>query len=136
MAGRRRERKQEKERNAHTHTRGGGERGGERGVTSRLPAFLSCSGTFAPLLAEEEEEETLTHSLTQFLSVLLPWLSEGGWTAQHGKRKDRKSLKGCFFIFIPFRMNNSFLNMASIGEFDPLNASIPATKVEITVSCR
>ncbi|XP_008314134.1 copine-8 [Cynoglossus semilaevis] len=33
-------------------------------------------------------------------------------------------------------MNNSYLNMASIGEFDPLNASIPATKVEITVSCR
>uniref|UniRef100_A0A665WZL3 Copine 8 n=1 Tax=Echeneis naucrates TaxID=173247 RepID=A0A665WZL3_ECHNA len=33
-------------------------------------------------------------------------------------------------------MNSSFLNMASIGDFDPLNASIPATKVEITVSCR
>ncbi|XP_069375900.1 copine-8 [Paralichthys olivaceus] len=33
-------------------------------------------------------------------------------------------------------MNNSFLNMASIGDFDPLSASIPATKVEITVSCR
>ncbi|KAI9516948.1 copine-8 isoform X1 [Gymnodraco acuticeps] len=33
-------------------------------------------------------------------------------------------------------MNNSFLNMASIGDFDPLNATIPATKVEITVSCR
>ncbi|XP_023278733.1 copine-8-like [Seriola lalandi dorsalis] len=33
-------------------------------------------------------------------------------------------------------MNNGFLNMASIGDFDPLNASIPATKVEITVSCR
>ncbi|XP_061662821.1 copine-8 isoform X1 [Syngnathoides biaculeatus] len=33
-------------------------------------------------------------------------------------------------------MNNSFLNMASIGDFDPLHASIPATKVEITVSCR
>uniref|UniRef100_A0A667Z5N7 Copine 8 n=1 Tax=Myripristis murdjan TaxID=586833 RepID=A0A667Z5N7_9TELE len=31
-------------------------------------------------------------------------------------------------------MNNSFLNMASIGDFDPLNATIPATKVEITVS--
>ncbi|XP_050963128.1 copine-8 [Labeo rohita] len=29
-----------------------------------------------------------------------------------------------------------FLNMATIGEFDPLNATIPATKVEITVSCR
>ncbi|MBN3298409.1 CPNE8 protein, partial [Amia calva] len=28
------------------------------------------------------------------------------------------------------------MNMASIGDFDPLNASIPATKVEITVSCR
>ncbi|MEQ2280068.1 hypothetical protein AMECASPLE_015931 [Ameca splendens] len=25
--------------------------------------------------------------------------------------------------------------MASIGDFDPLNPSIPATKVEITVSC-
>lgn len=33
-------------------------------------------------------------------------------------------------------MNNSFLNMASIGDFDPLNTSVPATKVEITVSCR
>ncbi|XP_041636751.1 copine-8 [Cheilinus undulatus] len=33
-------------------------------------------------------------------------------------------------------MNNTFLNMATIGDFDPLNASIPATKVEITVSCR
>ncbi|XP_020494441.1 copine-8 isoform X2 [Labrus bergylta] len=33
-------------------------------------------------------------------------------------------------------MNNSSLNMAAIGDFDPLNASIPATKVEITVSCR
>ncbi|XP_062373585.1 copine-8 isoform X2 [Sardina pilchardus] len=33
-------------------------------------------------------------------------------------------------------MNNSFLNMASIGDFDSLNTSIPATKVEITVSCR
>uniref|UniRef100_UPI0037E8E276 copine-8 isoform X2 n=1 Tax=Semicossyphus pulcher TaxID=241346 RepID=UPI0037E8E276 len=33
-------------------------------------------------------------------------------------------------------MNNSFPNMATIGDFDPLNASIPATKVEITVSCR
>ncbi|XP_038130499.1 copine-8 [Cyprinodon tularosa] len=33
-------------------------------------------------------------------------------------------------------MNNTFLNMASIGDFDPLNLSIPATKVEITVSCR
>ncbi|XP_063053858.1 copine-8 [Engraulis encrasicolus] len=31
---------------------------------------------------------------------------------------------------------NSFVNMASIGEFDPLTATIPATKVEITVSCR
>uniref|UniRef100_A0A3Q0QSG8 Copine 8 n=1 Tax=Amphilophus citrinellus TaxID=61819 RepID=A0A3Q0QSG8_AMPCI len=31
-------------------------------------------------------------------------------------------------------MNNSFLNMASIVDFDPLNPSIPATKVEITVS--
>nr|XP_020456973.1 copine-8 [Monopterus albus] len=33
-------------------------------------------------------------------------------------------------------MNNSFISMASIGDFDPLNATIPATKVEITVSCR
>ncbi|KAJ8269057.1 hypothetical protein COCON_G00116640 [Conger conger] len=31
---------------------------------------------------------------------------------------------------------NSFMNMATIGDFDPLNANIPATKVEITVSCR
>ncbi|KAK9976139.1 hypothetical protein ABG768_021345 [Culter alburnus] len=29
-----------------------------------------------------------------------------------------------------------FLNMATTGDFDPLNATIPATKVEITVSCR
>ncbi|CAB1440345.1 unnamed protein product [Pleuronectes platessa] len=43
--------------------------------------------------------------------------------------------KHCFPFFFD-RMNNSFLNMASIGDFDPLNASIPATKVEITVSCR
>lgn len=33
-------------------------------------------------------------------------------------------------------MSNTFPNMASIGDFDPLNQSIPATKVEITVSCR
>ncbi|XP_061570322.1 copine-8 [Cololabis saira] len=33
-------------------------------------------------------------------------------------------------------MNNSFPNMASIGDLDPLSPSIPATKVEITVSCR
>ncbi|XP_033889159.1 copine-8 isoform X4 [Acipenser ruthenus] len=33
-------------------------------------------------------------------------------------------------------MDNGFMNMASIGEFDPLHASIPATKVELTVSCR
>uniref|UniRef100_A0A3Q4N8R0 Copine 8 n=1 Tax=Neolamprologus brichardi TaxID=32507 RepID=A0A3Q4N8R0_NEOBR len=33
-------------------------------------------------------------------------------------------------------MNNSFLSMASIVDFDPLNPSVPATKVEITVSCR
>ncbi|KAM9445060.1 copine-9 isoform 2-T2 [Clarias gariepinus] len=26
--------------------------------------------------------------------------------------------------------------MASIGEFDPLNTSVPATKIEVTVSCR
>uniref|UniRef100_A0A3Q4I032 Copine 8 n=1 Tax=Neolamprologus brichardi TaxID=32507 RepID=A0A3Q4I032_NEOBR len=31
-------------------------------------------------------------------------------------------------------MNNSFLSMASIVDFDPLNPSVPATKVEITVS--
>ncbi|XP_007906414.1 copine-8 isoform X2 [Callorhinchus milii] len=30
----------------------------------------------------------------------------------------------------------SFRNMASIGDFDPIHASIPATKVEITISCR
>ncbi|XP_016343356.1 copine-8-like [Sinocyclocheilus anshuiensis] len=29
-----------------------------------------------------------------------------------------------------------FLNMATIGNFDPLSATIPATKIEITVSCR
>ncbi|XP_061085182.1 copine-8-like isoform X1 [Conger conger] len=33
-------------------------------------------------------------------------------------------------------MNYGFFNMASIGDFDSLNTSIPATKVEITVSCR
>ncbi|XP_019732671.1 copine-8 isoform X1 [Hippocampus comes] len=32
--------------------------------------------------------------------------------------------------------SSSFTSMPSIGDFDPLNASIPATKVEITVSCR
>ncbi|KAK6303174.1 hypothetical protein J4Q44_G00256280 [Coregonus suidteri] len=26
--------------------------------------------------------------------------------------------------------------MASIGEFDPLNNIVPATKIEVTVSCR
>uniref|UniRef100_A0A4W4G4A0 C2 domain-containing protein n=1 Tax=Electrophorus electricus TaxID=8005 RepID=A0A4W4G4A0_ELEEL len=31
---------------------------------------------------------------------------------------------------------NSFSNMATIGDFDPLNAAVPATKVEMTVSCR
>ncbi|XP_028814905.1 copine-8-like isoform X2 [Denticeps clupeoides] len=31
---------------------------------------------------------------------------------------------------------NSFVNMASIADFEPLAAAIPATKVEITVSCR
>ncbi|KAF0029616.1 hypothetical protein F2P81_018721 [Scophthalmus maximus] len=39
-------------------------------------------------------------------------------------------------LFTASEMNNSFVNMASTGNFDPLNASIPATKVEITVSCR
>uniref|UniRef100_A0A0E9TFJ7 Uncharacterized protein n=1 Tax=Anguilla anguilla TaxID=7936 RepID=A0A0E9TFJ7_ANGAN len=33
-------------------------------------------------------------------------------------------------------MNNGFLNMASIGDFDSLHTNIPATRVEITVSCR
>ncbi|XP_058273258.1 copine-8 isoform X1 [Hemibagrus wyckioides] len=32
--------------------------------------------------------------------------------------------------------SSSFVNMATIGDFDPLNATVPATKVEITVSCR
>jgi len=27
-------------------------------------------------------------------------------------------------------------DMASVGEFDPITGNIPATKVEITVSCR
>ncbi|XP_066523938.1 copine-8 isoform X2 [Hoplias malabaricus] len=31
---------------------------------------------------------------------------------------------------------SAFHNMASIGELDPLTAAVPATKVEITVSCR
>ncbi|KAL3058035.1 hypothetical protein OYC64_010251 [Pagothenia borchgrevinki] len=26
--------------------------------------------------------------------------------------------------------------MATIGDFDPLNSTVPATKIEITVSCR
>ncbi|XP_054866534.1 copine-8-like isoform X2 [Amphiprion ocellaris] len=26
--------------------------------------------------------------------------------------------------------------MATIGEFDPLNSTVPATKIEVTVSCR
>uniref|UniRef100_A0AAX7TLU5 C2 domain-containing protein n=1 Tax=Astatotilapia calliptera TaxID=8154 RepID=A0AAX7TLU5_ASTCA len=33
-------------------------------------------------------------------------------------------------------MDKPFHNMASIVDFDPLNPSVPATKVEITVSCR
>ncbi|XP_067854621.1 copine-9-like [Heptranchias perlo] len=33
-------------------------------------------------------------------------------------------------------MNSTFPRMASIGDFDPLQASVPATKIEITVSCR
>ncbi|CAJ1054418.1 copine-8 [Xyrichtys novacula] len=33
-------------------------------------------------------------------------------------------------------MNNTFPNMATISDFDTITASIPATKVEITVSCR
>ncbi|KAI5617795.1 copine-8 [Silurus asotus] len=32
--------------------------------------------------------------------------------------------------------SSSFANMATIGDFDPLNTAVPATKVEITVSCR
>ncbi|XP_031656952.1 copine-8-like [Oncorhynchus mykiss] len=31
---------------------------------------------------------------------------------------------------------SSFMNMACIGDFDPFTAAIPATKVELTVSCR
>ncbi|CAF90390.1 unnamed protein product, partial [Tetraodon nigroviridis] len=27
-------------------------------------------------------------------------------------------------------------NMATVGDFDPLNSSVPATKIEVTVSCR
>ncbi|XP_062852539.1 copine-8 [Trichomycterus rosablanca] len=30
----------------------------------------------------------------------------------------------------------SFVNMATIGDFDPLSSTVPATKVEITISCR
>ncbi|XP_048846371.1 copine-8 [Brienomyrus brachyistius] len=33
-------------------------------------------------------------------------------------------------------MNGGFPAMASVGDFEPLSASIPATKVEVTVSCR
>ncbi|XP_055044344.2 copine-9 isoform X1 [Misgurnus anguillicaudatus] len=33
-------------------------------------------------------------------------------------------------------MNSRGAAMASIGEFDPLNSTVPATKIEITVSCR
>ncbi|KAL0968628.1 hypothetical protein UPYG_G00269350 [Umbra pygmaea] len=33
-------------------------------------------------------------------------------------------------------MMSSFMNMACIGDFDPFTAAIPATKVELTVSCR
>ncbi|KAM9467528.1 LOW QUALITY PROTEIN: copine-8 [Clarias gariepinus] len=32
--------------------------------------------------------------------------------------------------------SSSFVNMATLGDFDALNATVPATKVEITVSCR
>ncbi|CAH2275832.1 copine-8 isoform X1 [Pelobates cultripes] len=35
-----------------------------------------------------------------------------------------------------FEMDFGFRNTASIGDFNPFSASIPATKVELTVSCR
>lgn len=54
----------------------------------------------------------------------------------HTGGKGKRQTHLFFFTQCFDRMNNSYLNMASIGEFDPLNASIPATKVEITVSCR
>ncbi|KAF3859502.1 hypothetical protein F7725_021901, partial [Dissostichus mawsoni] len=75
---------------------------------------LPLPGTFAPLLAEE------AHTVSRYPPSPLV---KRGW-AKHEERK------GKTFFFDS--MNNSFLNMASIGDFDPLNATIPATKVEIT----
>ncbi|KAF1372483.1 hypothetical protein PFLUV_G00265880, partial [Perca fluviatilis] len=90
-------------------------------VTSHLPASLSL--LLAPLLHFSPRRRTLT--LSRYPPSQLT--KRGRVTRRRGKRKGKT-----FFD----RMNNTFLNMASIGDFDPLNASIPATKVEITVSCR
>lgn len=42
---------------------------------------------------------------------------------------DLRSFCGCSFAA-------AVEMMASIGEFDPLNTRVPATKIEVTVSCR
>lgn len=102
-----------------------------RGVTSHLPASLSLSA--APLLHFSPRRRAYVRVPLCHPSPLIRREKNrrrgldqrtGGVTRHEGKKKT------------PDRMNNSFVNMASIGEFDPLNASIPATKVEITVSCR
>uniref|UniRef100_A0A8C7YBN3 Copine family member IX n=1 Tax=Oryzias sinensis TaxID=183150 RepID=A0A8C7YBN3_9TELE len=42
-----------------------------------------------------------------------------------------------FFVNLAFALNQVFCEMmASIGDFDPLNTRVPATKIEVTVSCR
>ncbi|XP_029017968.1 copine-8 [Betta splendens] len=97
----------------------------ERSDITSLSRSLS-PGTFAPLLAEEE--------LSRTLSLRPPLrgagLRRGKTSAQRENGEKREASPR-----VTDRMNNSFPNMASMDDFDPLNA-IPATKVEITVSCR
>jgi len=103
-----------------------------------LSLSLSLSGTFAPLLAEEARAQLVPRYPPSPLVR-----NKGGWTTETERktipkedfREGGKQKAKPFLLFFD-RMNDSFLNMASIGDFDPLNASIPATKVEITVSCR
>lgn len=91
------------------------ERGEECDITSSSPLSL------APLLHFSPRRRKHSFSLSSF-SARGKKGAGPQWKEKEGKKTDR--------------MNNSFLNMASIVDFDPLNPSIPATKVEITVSCR
>uniref|UniRef100_A0A3B1IQ86 Copine family member 9 n=1 Tax=Astyanax mexicanus TaxID=7994 RepID=A0A3B1IQ86_ASTMX len=38
-------------------------------------------------------------------------------------------------MFFSISEDDKFLSMASIGDFDPLHSTVPATKIEVTVSC-